>query len=161
MLRFVGSADCKPLAALSLNFVFSMAWPICGRDTTFRKGAASEDRTHDLRIMRPTRCQLRYSRLKIIVIRARMRLRWPCDLLLTIRTARLARVFEFASTLRRNVHYRTIAALLKDTLYTVWRRGSAAEPLQKQIVVASSIDAARACEWRRQQQAAWPRSCGS
>ena len=111
--------------------------------------------------MRPTRCQLRYSRLKIIVIRARMRLRWPCDLLLTIRTARLARVFEFASTLRRNVHYRTIAALLKDTLYTVWRRGSAAEPLQKQIVVASSIDAARACEWRRQQQAAWPRSCGS
>ena len=25
--------------------------------------AASEDRTHDLRIMRPTRCQLRYSRL--------------------------------------------------------------------------------------------------
>ena len=64
MLRFVGSADCKPLAALSLNFVFSMAWPICGRDTTFRKGAASEDRTHDLRIMRPTRCQLRYRRCK-------------------------------------------------------------------------------------------------
>ena len=62
MLRFVGSADCKPLAALSLNFVFSMAWPICGRDTTFRKGAASEDRTHDLRIMRPMRCQLRYRR---------------------------------------------------------------------------------------------------
>ena len=27
------------------------------------KDAASEDRTHDLRIMRPTRCQLRYSRL--------------------------------------------------------------------------------------------------
>ena len=26
--------------------------------------AASEDRTHDLRIMRPTRCQLRYSRLR-------------------------------------------------------------------------------------------------
>ena len=137
----------------------------CACDGVFAKehsqNAASEDRTHDLRIMRPTRCQLRYSRLKIIVIRARMRLRWPCDLLLTIRTARLARVFEFASTLRRNVHYRTIAALLKDTLYTVWRRGSAAEPLQKQIVVASSIDAARACEWRRQQQAAWPRSCGS
>ncbi len=29
----------------------------------FGKDAASEDRTHDLRIMRPTRCQLRYSRL--------------------------------------------------------------------------------------------------
>jgi hypothetical protein len=26
------------------------------------KHAASEDRTHDLRIMRPTRCQLRYRR---------------------------------------------------------------------------------------------------
>ena len=28
----------------------------------FCKNAASEDRTHDLRIMRPTRCQLRYRR---------------------------------------------------------------------------------------------------
>ena len=27
-----------------------------------RENAASEDRTHDLRIMRPTRCQLRYRR---------------------------------------------------------------------------------------------------
>ena len=27
-----------------------------------RRNAASEDLTHDLRIMRPTRCQLRYSR---------------------------------------------------------------------------------------------------
>ena len=26
----------------------------------------SEDRAHDLRIMRPTRCQLRYSRLSVI-----------------------------------------------------------------------------------------------
>ena len=30
---------------------------------TFTKSAASEDRTHDLRIMRPTRCQLRYRRM--------------------------------------------------------------------------------------------------
>ena len=29
-----------------------------------KEGAASEDRTHDLRIMRPTRCQLRYRRCK-------------------------------------------------------------------------------------------------
>ena len=29
------------------------------------ENAASEDRTHDLRIMRPTRCQLRYSRLEM------------------------------------------------------------------------------------------------
>ena len=38
---------------------------ICPRanSISFSQGnAASEDRTHDLRIMRPTRCQLRYSR---------------------------------------------------------------------------------------------------
>ena len=58
----LGSANCKPLAALSLNFVLSLAEPTCRRDATFRKSAASEDRTHDLRIMRPTRCQLRYRR---------------------------------------------------------------------------------------------------
>ena len=29
------------------------------------QNAASEDRTHDLRIMRPTHCQLRYHRLNI------------------------------------------------------------------------------------------------
>ena len=28
--------------------------------------AASEDRTHDLRIMGPTRCQLRYRRLNVV-----------------------------------------------------------------------------------------------
>ena len=37
--------------------------PRSRRRATKRKNAASEDRTHDLRIMRPTRCQLRYSRL--------------------------------------------------------------------------------------------------
>ena len=59
----LGSVNCKPLAALSLNFVLSLALPTCRRDATFRKSAASEDRTHDLRIMRPTRCQLHYSRI--------------------------------------------------------------------------------------------------
>ena len=33
------------------------------RSTHLTRNAVSEDRTHDLRIMRPTRCQLRYSRL--------------------------------------------------------------------------------------------------
>ena len=71
MLRFVASATCKPLAALFLNVVFPTAQPICRRDTTFRKSAASEDRTHDLRIMRPTRCQLRYRRCSYLEITLR------------------------------------------------------------------------------------------
>ena len=32
------------------------------KPTTVQKNAVSEDRTHDLRIMRPTRYQLRYHR---------------------------------------------------------------------------------------------------
>ena len=34
-----------------------------GQESAFSKNAASEDRTHDLRIRRPTCCQLRYRRL--------------------------------------------------------------------------------------------------
>ena len=67
----LGSVNCKPLAALSLNFVLSLALPTCRRDATFRKSAASEDRTHDLRIMRPTRCQLRYRRCSYLEIALR------------------------------------------------------------------------------------------
>ena len=36
------------------------------RENTFSENAASEDRTHDLRIMRSTRCPLRYRRLSCI-----------------------------------------------------------------------------------------------
>ena len=41
-------------------------WPLSFCQGPWMRGlgyAASEDRTHNLRIMRPTRCQLRYSRL--------------------------------------------------------------------------------------------------
>ena len=41
-----------------------------GKSYTGAYNAASEDRTHDLRVMRPTRCQLRYSRLDVLGARA-------------------------------------------------------------------------------------------
>ena len=47
----VHAAPAHPCAAS----VTSCVWPAMAH-------AASEDRTHDLRIMRPTRCQLRYRR---------------------------------------------------------------------------------------------------
>ena len=42
-----------------------LTWYLCGGTSTeaCRDNAASEDRIHDLRIMRPTRYQLRYHRL--------------------------------------------------------------------------------------------------
>ena len=47
----VGSSNLSGL----IHVLEDMWWRDC-------KVAASEDRTHDLRIMRPTRCQLRYRR---------------------------------------------------------------------------------------------------
>ena len=40
-----------------------------GCDANKKLNAVSEDRAHDLRIMRPTRCQLRYHRLSIVIAR--------------------------------------------------------------------------------------------
>ena len=41
-------------------------FPPCSVKTALVNDAASEDRSHDLRIMGPTRCQLRYRRLNVV-----------------------------------------------------------------------------------------------
>ena len=41
-------------------------FPPCNVKTALVSDAASEDRTRDLRIMGPTRCQLRYRRLNVV-----------------------------------------------------------------------------------------------
>ena len=56
----------------SQGWEFESLWPHCGNarmrvtlnEHTLTADAAREDRTHDLRIMRPTRCQLRYRRFQ-------------------------------------------------------------------------------------------------
>jgi hypothetical protein len=52
----------RPLACPAATFVGG-----CGHGSQPRvNNAAGEDRTPDLRIMRPTRCQLRYCRLDLV-----------------------------------------------------------------------------------------------
>ena len=51
-----------------LNTARTSVSPHVDAQSTSDLNAASEDRTHDLRIMRPTRCQLRYSRLNVCPI---------------------------------------------------------------------------------------------
>ena len=65
-----GTKDCRFESCqghiFSLQTGFPLAVPLLQSSSSaigyHSKNAASEDRTHDLRIMRPTRCQLRYRR---------------------------------------------------------------------------------------------------
>ena len=53
-----------------------LRWMMSRRQHSADTDAASEDRTHDLRIMRPTRYQLRYGRLMIVLRRRTPKGHW-------------------------------------------------------------------------------------